>query len=146
MQVKLRKHNIGKQTLENKQLVTREYYSDANQYIPASAGLDYSIIALEDKQIMVDQYILASRDTTGIDPFGRKFEMDIAAIEVLDNIKLADESVVAYIIITTSGGKVIKMSMDDLPVVARPARGNIVVNLENGEIVTAVTVSYEKPE
>jgi DNA gyrase/topoisomerase IV subunit A len=72
--------------------------------------------------------------------------MDIAAIEVLDNMKLADESVVAYIIITTSGGKVIKMSMDDLPVVARPARGNIVVNLENGEIVTAVTVSYEKPE
>ena len=98
------------------------------------------------KLTMVDQYILASRDTTGIDPFGRKFDMDIAAIEVLDNTKLADESTVAYIIITTSGGKVIKMSMDDLPVVARPARGNIVVNLEEGETVTAVTVSYEKAE
>lgn len=57
MQVKLRKHNIGKQILENKQLVTREYYSDANQYIPASAGLDYSIIALEDKQIIAHRDI-----------------------------------------------------------------------------------------
>ena len=57
MQVKLRKHNIGKQILENKQIVTREYYSDANQYIPASAGLDYSIIALEDKQIIAHRDI-----------------------------------------------------------------------------------------
>ena len=57
MQVKLRKHNIEKQILENKQLVTREYYSDANQYIPASAGLDYSIIALEDKQIIAHRDI-----------------------------------------------------------------------------------------
>lgn len=57
MQIKLRKHNIGKQILENKQLVTREYYSDANQYIPASAGLDYSIIALEDKQIIAHRDI-----------------------------------------------------------------------------------------
>lgn len=57
MQVKLRKHTIGKQILENKQLVTREYYSDANQYIPASAGLDYSIIALEDKQIIAHRDI-----------------------------------------------------------------------------------------
>ena len=57
MQVKLRKHNIGKQILENKQLVTKEYYSDANQYIPASAGLDYSIIALEDKQIIAHRDI-----------------------------------------------------------------------------------------
>ena len=57
MQVKLRKHTIDKQILENKQLVTREYYSDANQYIPASAGLDYSIIALEDKQIIAHRDI-----------------------------------------------------------------------------------------
>ena len=57
MQVKLRKHTIGKHILENKQLVTREYYSDANQYIPASAGLDYSIIALEDKQIIAHRDI-----------------------------------------------------------------------------------------
>ena len=57
MQVKLRKHNIDKQILENKQIVTREYYSDANQYIPASAGLDYSIIALEDKQIIAHRDI-----------------------------------------------------------------------------------------
>lgn len=57
MQVKLRKHTIGKQILENKQIVTREYYSDANQYIPASAGLDYSIIALEDKQIIAHRDI-----------------------------------------------------------------------------------------
>ena len=57
MQVKLRKYTIGKQILENKQLVTREYYSDANQYIPASAGLDYSIIALEDKQIIAHRDI-----------------------------------------------------------------------------------------
>ena len=57
MQVKLRKHNIGKQILENKQIVTREYYSDANQYISASAGLDYSIIALEDKQIIAHRDI-----------------------------------------------------------------------------------------
>lgn len=57
MQVKLRKHNIGKQILENKQIVTREYYSDANQYIPASAGLGYSIIALEDKQIIAHRDI-----------------------------------------------------------------------------------------
>ena len=57
MQVKLRKHTIGKQILENKQIVTREYYSDANQYIPASAGLDYSIVALEDKQIIAHRDI-----------------------------------------------------------------------------------------
>ena len=57
MQIKLRKHTIGKQILENKQIVTREYYSDANQYIPASAGLDYSIIALEDKQIIAHRDI-----------------------------------------------------------------------------------------
>ena len=57
MQVKLREHTIGKQILENKQIVTREYYSDANQYIPASAGLDYSIIALEDKQIVAHRDI-----------------------------------------------------------------------------------------
>lgn len=57
MQVKLRKHTIDKQILENKQIVTREYYSDANQYIPASAGLDYSIIALEDKQIIAHRDI-----------------------------------------------------------------------------------------
>ena len=57
MQVKLRKHTIGKQILKNKQIVTREYYSDANQYIPASAGLDYSIIALEDKQIIAHRDI-----------------------------------------------------------------------------------------
>ena len=57
MQVKLRKHTIGKQILKNKQIVTREYYSDANQYIPASAGLDYSIIALEDRQIIAHRDI-----------------------------------------------------------------------------------------
>ena len=57
MQVKLRKHTIDKQILENKQIVTREYYSDANQYIPASAGLDYSIVALEDKQIIAHRDI-----------------------------------------------------------------------------------------
>ena len=57
MQVKLREHTIGKQILEDKQIVTREYYSDANQYIPASAGLDYSIIALGDKQIIAHRDI-----------------------------------------------------------------------------------------
>ena len=57
MQVKLRKHTIDKQILENKQIVTREYYSDANQYIPASAGLDYSIVALEDKQIIAHRQL-----------------------------------------------------------------------------------------
>ena len=53
-------------------------------------------------------------------------------------------SVEAFITITSSSGKVIKIPMGDLPVLARPAKGNMVINLDEGENVTAVAVSYEK--
>lgn len=39
------------------QLITSEFYSDVNSYIPIFAGLDYSIIALEDKQIIAYRQI-----------------------------------------------------------------------------------------
>lgn len=96
------------------------------------------------KLTMVTDYPLMSRDTMGVDPFARKFGMDIAYFAILDNLKLADESVEAYVMVTSSSGKMIKIPMGDLPVLARPAKGNMVINLDEGETVTAVAVSYEK--
>lgn len=96
------------------------------------------------KLTMITDYPMMSRDTMGIDPFARKFDMGIAYFAILDNLKLADESVEAFITITSSSGKVIKIPMGDLPVLARPAKGNMVINLDEGETVTAVAVSYEK--
>ena len=96
------------------------------------------------KLTMITDYPLMSRDTMGVDPFARKFGMDIAYFAILDNLKLADESVEAYVMVTSSSGKMIKIPMGDLPVLARPAKGNMVINLDEGETVTAVAVSYEK--
>jgi DNA gyrase subunit A len=94
------------------------------------------------KIVMSDEYPVVGRNVLGVDPFKRDFNLNLLRSIPINNIgelevgKEYDISLICF----TLKGKAIRINISELPVLKRPTKGNRVINLEDGDLVSSCTL------